>query len=114
MRRIYREFEEGNSLSQISENLNRDGIRTRRGSKWTKDNLSTILHNPIYAGYMRWETVLVRHFAIPAVNPVDYNRVQELAASRARNPARKNAELVPEETSPARLDIDDFGDVTNN
>ena len=53
-------------------------------------------------------------FAIPAVNPVDYNRVQELAASRARNPARKNAELVPEETSPARLDIDDFGDVTNN
>ena len=114
VRRIYREFEEGNSLSQISENLNRDGIRTRRGSKWTKDNLSTILHNPIYAGYMRWETVLVRHFAIPAVNPVDYNRVQELAASRARNPARKNAELVPEETSPARLDIDDFGDVTNN
>ena len=114
VRRIYREFEEGNSLSQISENLNRDGIRTRRGSKWTKDNLSTILHNPIYAGYMRWETVLVRHFAIPAVNPVDYNRVQELAASRARNPARKNAELVPEETSPVRLDIDDFGDVTNN
>ena len=114
VRRIYRDFEDGSSLSQISESLNRDGIRTRRGSKWTKDNLSTILHNPVYAGYMRWEKILVRHFATPAVNPVDYNRVQELASSRARNPERKNAELVPEETSSyAVLDVDDFAEVKN-
>ena len=60
---------------------------------------------------MRWEKILVRHFATPAVNPVDYNRVQELASSRARNPERKNAELVPEETSSyAVLDVDDFAE----
>lgn len=108
VRRIFREFSEGSSMTQIGESLNRDGIRTRRGTRWGKDNLSTVIHNPIYAGYLRWEKVLTRHYALPAVNPAEYNDVQRLAASRSRNPNNRNAVLIPEEGPGS---ADDFADV---
>lgn len=110
VRRIYREYGEGMSLSQIGESLNRDGYRTRRGNRWNKDNLSTILHNPVYAGFLRWDSVLVRHYATAAVNPLFYNEIQEKAVSRSKNPLKRNANLIPEE----RLDpseMDDFSDI---
>ena len=110
VRRIYLEFTDGNSLTQIADSLNRDGLRTKRGSKWTKDNLSTIIHNPIYAGYLRWEKVLVRHYATPAVNVEEYNRVQELSESRSRNPGRRKLDLLPVQNVPMLIDADDFSE----
>ena len=109
VKRIYREFSEGNSMSQICESLNRDGHRTRRGTRWSKDSLSTVLHNPVYAGFLRWDGVLVRHYATPAVNPLEYNEVQRKAASRSKNPSRRKIELIPEGGRGGGMD--DFADV---
>lgn len=110
VKRIYREFADGLSMSQISESLNRDGYRTRRGTRWNKDNLSTVLHNPVYAGFLRWDGVLVRHYATAVVNLVEYNEVQQKAASRTRNPTRRNVELIPE-GGKGQDGMDDFADV---
>ncbi len=107
--RIYGDYLAGNSLAHIAEGLNRDGIRTRRGNRWGKDNLSTVLHNPIYAGYLRWDGILSRHYATAPVNVVRFNEVQILAASRSRNPSRRTADIIDEgEEGTSLLTVDDF------
>ncbi|MCQ2079063.1 MAG: recombinase family protein [archaeon] len=107
VRRMYQEFLAGSSFPRIAESVNRDGIRTRKGNRWTKDSISTILHNPIYAGYLRWDGILSRHYASAAVNVMEYNDVQRLAASRSKNPERRAAELID---GSGALAVDDFSD----
>ena len=113
VRRIYSEYLENKSLAQLADGLNRDGIRTRRGTRWDKDNLSTILHNPIYAGYLKWSGILCKHYATAPVSVMTFNEVQTLAASRSRNPKGRKADLIREEDGKAELvlsSVDEFGD----
>ncbi len=107
--RIYDDYLEGNSLAHIAEGLNRDGIRTKRGTRWSKDSLSTVLHNPIYAGYLRWDGTLSRHYATAPVNVLKFNEVQKLAALRAKHPGQRSPDIINEEGETAGLlKIDDF------
>ena len=92
---MFRSYLDGETLDSICYSLNRDGTLTRRGNPWNKYNLRNILHNPVYAGYMRWEEILIRHQAETAVSPEDFNRVQELMASRVRDPSKRSVRLVP-------------------
>lgn len=110
IRRIYSDFLSGISLKRLAEDLNRDGLRTRNGKQWTKDNLSTVLHNPIYAGYLRWDNILSKHYATAPINVVDFNEVQKYAASRAKNPNCRNAELISEEDNGKLIRFEDFSD----
>ncbi|MDO5852809.1 MAG: recombinase family protein [Thermoplasmata archaeon] len=95
VRRMFEEYSEGSTVDQICYRLNLEGIPTRRGNPWNRRNLGNILHNPVYAGYMRWEDLLIRHDAQTAVTPEEFNSVQELMASRVRDPSRREVRLVP-------------------
>ncbi len=95
VRRMFSEYAEGRTVDEICWSLNREGTLTRRGNPWNKRNMSTILHNPVYAGYMRWEDVLIRHPAAIAVSSEEFNAVQERMASRVRDPAKRNVKLLP-------------------
>ncbi|UAL08343.1 MAG: recombinase family protein [Candidatus Methanogranum gryphiswaldense] len=94
---IFHSYSEGSTLDKISFDLNRNGTLTRHGNPWNTYNLRNILHNPIYAGYMRWDDILIRHFTQIAVNPQEYNCVQRLMASKVQDPKRRNVELIPED-----------------
>ncbi len=93
--RMFSEYLSGSSMDEISWSLGREGILTRRGNPWNKRNMSTVLHNPVYAGYMRWEDVLIRHHARTAVSVEEFNRTQELMASKVRDPSKRNVFLIP-------------------
>ena len=93
--RMFSEYLSGSSMDEISWSLGREGILTRRGNPWNKRNMSTVLHNPVYAGYMRWEDVLIRHHARTAVSIEEFNRTQELMASKVRDPSKRNVFLIP-------------------
>ena len=95
--RMFREYEEGGSIDMIAWNLNKEGITTRRGNAWNKRNISTILHNPVYAGYMRWDDILIRHKAETVLSAEEFNSVQNLMASRVRDPSKRNVKLIPTE-----------------
>ncbi|MBO4502619.1 MAG: recombinase family protein [Candidatus Methanomethylophilus sp.] len=113
VKRIYSEYLENQSLAQLADGLNRDGLRTRRGTKWSKDNLSTILHNPIYAGYLKWSGILCKHYATAPISVITFNEVQTLAASRSRNPNGRKADIIREEDGKAELvlsSVDEFAD----
>ena len=93
--RMFSEYLCGSTMDEISWSLGREGILTRRGNPWNKRNMSTVLHNPVYAGYMRWEDVLIRHHARTAVSIEEFNRTQELMASKVRDPSKRNVFLIP-------------------
>ena len=86
----------GMTLDAIAYRLNSLGTLTRRGNPWNKYNLRTILHNTIYAGYMSWDGILQEHGAERAVTPEIFNGVQDLMASKVRDPARRNPVYVPD------------------
>ena len=86
----------GMAITDIAYNLNRECRLTRRGNPWNKYNLATILHNPVYAGYMRWEELRQKHSAETVVSIEEFNEVQMLFASRIRDPAKRNPELLAE------------------
>lgn len=58
VRDIYNYHLRGISLSCIVAFLNTDGIPPKKGGKWTKQSVDNILHNPIYAGYVKWDGIV--------------------------------------------------------
>ena len=53
MRRISRPRDQGESLRAIAEELNRDGIETKRGGEWHASTVKYVLDNPKYDGRLR-------------------------------------------------------------
>lgn len=56
VRRIFNEYSKGNSLSWIAQMLNQGNVPTKtEGKEWTKQSISYILKNPIYAGVIQYD-----------------------------------------------------------
>lgn len=70
VRAIYRLYLEGKSNSEIANSLNEASIPSKKGGLWSRQAINNILHNPVYAGYVRWNGVLRKgnHSAI-----IDYD-----------------------------------------
>ena len=86
---IYELYLDGKSLGYISEWLNNNDIKTKRGGIWAKKTISSILKNPLYCGYLKWEHHINKndHDAIIPVH--DFNKVQDLFRRHGGIPARK-------------------------
>ena len=82
-------------MDSICYSLNSRGTLTRRGNPWNKYNLRNILHNPVYAGFMRWEELLIPHKASRAISPEEFNQVQEIMASKVRDPSKRSVNKIP-------------------
>ncbi len=96
---VFELYIDGMTMDQISHHLNSSKMLTRRGNPWTKYSIGKMLHNPIYAGYMRWDGVLIRHFGSTAVEPELYNAVQKIAVEKVRDPEKRRLELIPGDSS---------------
>jgi len=86
----------GRSLEEISDELNRQGLRTKRKSAWRPVKVYRILHNPLYAGYLRWDGLLRRGDHEPLVSIDAFNRVQTTLRSRALAPGARGPPLALE------------------
>lgn len=92
---IFQSYLSGETMDSICYSLNSRGTLTRRGNPWNKYNLRNILHNPVYAGFMRWEELLIPHKASRAISPEEFNQVQEIMASKVRDPSKRSVNKVP-------------------
>jgi len=92
---IFDLYRSGETMDSICYSLNRQKLLTRKGNPWNKFNLRNILHNPVYAGYMRWEDILIKHDATPVVTAEIFNSVQEQMARKVRDPNKRNVCYVP-------------------
>ncbi len=95
VRTIFDLYISGEPMDSICYSLNRQALLTRKSNPWNKFNLRNILHNPVYAGYMRWENILIKHDATPVVSAEEFNHTQELMAKKVRDPSKRHVVYVP-------------------
>lgn len=99
VRGIFNSYVSGRSMKEIAQELNGKGVLTRRGGHWTLYSIRQILHNPAYAGFRRWDGYLVKSGHASIIDQETFNRVQELAATRTKDPRKRGAKLL--NTNPA-------------
>ncbi len=75
----------GKTMDEIAKGLNDRGLRTKRDRGWTAVKVHRILHNPVYAGHLRWDKLERKAEHEPIVPVEMFNEVQR--AVRARAPA---------------------------
>ncbi len=97
---MFSSYLEGSSLSSLAYALNNHkDLSTRKGNPWTVHNVRSILHNPVYVGHLRWEGMIIPSDHRQLVSQEVFNQVQEMMASRARNPAQRRFLRLPDELS---------------
>lgn len=87
---IFASYLSGMTMDAIAYRLNSAGTLTRRGNPWNKFNLRTILHNPIYAGYLHWEDIIWKGDFQAVIDEDTFDATQELMASKIRNPNHRH------------------------
>ncbi len=83
VREIFERARAGKTMEEIARELNADRLPTKRGAEWTAVKVYRILHNPIYAGHLRWDRFerKAEHDAIVSVDL--FNEVQRAIRARA-------------------------------
>jgi len=86
IRRIFDRFTRGESLKGIAADLERDGVPTRRGGRWSSSSVSSVLRNARYAGrsVYKGEDVGEGNWK-PLVSQAQYDAAQ----ARLADPRRK-------------------------
>ena len=82
IRSIYSQYLSGKSMNEIVIMLNSSKIPTKRGGFWAKKTISTILKNPVYCGYHRFEEKLTRGRHIKIIDVKIYKEVQKLISEK--------------------------------
>lgn len=66
VREIYQRVLSGHSIAEISDDLNRRGIKTRLGNPWNKNSFHVILHNERYTGVYLYDDIRIEG-GLPAI-----------------------------------------------
>ena len=83
VREMFTRCGEGRTLEEIAAGLNEDRYRTKRDTEWTPVKVYRILHNPVYAGFLRWDGIVRRAEHEPVVTVDVFNAAQKGLRSRA-------------------------------
>jgi site-specific DNA recombinase len=89
---MYQAYLSGDTMGTIAWRLNQQGILTKRRNRWTVWSVSHVLHNPLYAGFLRWDGRFVNTDHEGIVPKHIFESVQARAAERTRD--RKKRTIV--------------------
>ncbi|MDD3398988.1 MAG: recombinase family protein [Candidatus Methanomethylophilaceae archaeon] len=95
VRRMFEMYRDGSTYDMIAYTLNREQLRTRSESIWTVYNVRNILRNPVYAGYLRWEELIIPQDHESLVTVQEYNETQLLISSKVKDKRRRKALVLP-------------------
>ncbi len=102
VRLIFREYLRLRSMKRLIKLLDEQGLRTRRGKRWSRAGVSWILKNDTYVGRVHFGDIKVKGRHEPLVSPIQFNKVQKLIRvnnKRGREREEEEAELVAVEAS---------------
>jgi DNA invertase Pin-like site-specific DNA recombinase len=94
VREVFASYLAGKKMKEIADDLNQRDINTRRGNGWTIYSISHLLRNPAYAGFRRWDKILVRTVHQAIVDIPTYNDAQKLLVSRIRDKKKSKIKLL--------------------
>lgn len=85
---IFSYYKDGKSMGEIAKMLNSTKIATKKGGFWAKTTISRILKNPIYCGYLRWETFVNKSDHEIIIEESDFNEIQNIILNRNGRPSQ--------------------------
>lgn len=98
---IFREYLRLRSMKRLIKLLDDQGLRTRRGKRWSRAGVSWILKNDTYVGRVHFGDIRVKGRHESIVAPILFNKVQKLIRANNKRNRKGNApepvEEVPEE-----------------
>lgn len=96
VRRIFREALNGKSFARIAADLDVEGIRPRRGARWSRSGISMLMRNRIYIGRVRYGDIDVLGVHEPIVAPAIFYRVQQLVQARNKRHGHRPSTELPQ------------------
>jgi site-specific DNA recombinase len=94
VKEMYSLYIAGKSIGEITKLLNNEKQPTKKGRLWAKKTVSTILKNPLYCGYLRWEEFVNKSDHDPIIAVQDFDKVQHLISAHGGHPAKFLAKNV--------------------
>lgn len=94
VRTIFEWSLEGVTIRHIVDRLNQEGAKTKAGKAWTYVKVHRILHNPVYAGHLRWDGQAYPNEHKPIVSVETFDRVQTQLRQRALLNTAKHPPLL--------------------
>ncbi|OPY30909.1 MAG: hypothetical protein A4E32_02153 [Methanomassiliicoccales archaeon PtaU1.Bin124] len=98
------EYNAGKTMRQIAADLNERGKLTRREKEWTVWSISNMLHNPVYAGYLRWDGLLLPSPHQRVVDIELFNSVQEKMSNNIRSTKARPYLMLREHQEAVKVD----------
>ena len=99
VRLIFREYLRLRSMKRLIKLLDSQGLRTRRGKRWSRAGVSWILKNDTYVGRVHFGKIRVKGRHESIVPPIVFNKVQKLI--RQNNKRKRPAKPTPQTAQPA-------------
>lgn len=91
--KLFELYATGNySLLKLTEEAEKNGLRTRKGKKVGKSQVDSILKNPFYCGTMKTKYGLAEHHYKPLISTALYQQAQDVAAGYHKKPHKKISE----------------------
>jgi site-specific DNA recombinase len=93
VRLIFREYLRLRSMKRLIKLLDDQGLRTRRGKRWSRAGVSWILKNDTYVGRVHFGKIRVKGRHESIVPPIVFNKVQKLIRqnNKRKRPAKVQA-----------------------
>ena len=90
--KIYERYDSGETMGEIKDWLNGQGIKTQKGKLFTVGGISTILHNRKYIGEYKYGDVIIPGGIPPIIEAELFERVKSRLERNKKAPARAKAE----------------------
>ncbi|HEX3512036.1 MAG TPA: recombinase family protein [Solirubrobacteraceae bacterium] len=84
VKRIFTEAAAGVAQAKIAEKLNKDGFKTRSGTKWSQPRIKTILDNITYTGQIETNEIVAEGKHDGIIDKALWDSVQNLRAANKR------------------------------
>jgi site-specific DNA recombinase len=88
VRRIFRDYVAGRSMSRIARALREAGVRTKRGAVWRQAQISKIVRNPVYVGKVGHKGEFFEGTHEPILEAGLWERAAQLVAAAPSRPGR--------------------------
>ncbi|MFH1769906.1 MAG: recombinase family protein, partial [Parcubacteria group bacterium] len=91
--KIYDLYLQGWSFQKISDEMYKQGLRSRYGNKVSKSNIQYILKDPFYSGLNRSKGKLYPHYYPQLIPPDVFAKVQEKMSERTNNTTKTRSKI---------------------
>jgi DNA invertase Pin-like site-specific DNA recombinase len=82
---IFQLYLSGMGMGMIVKHLNENGISTKKGRRWGKQTIATILKNPVYCGIKHWQNILHEGSHKEIIDVTTFNKIQRIRVKRIKN-----------------------------